>query len=97
MVVVRDAWQNWQRWADSSNTEETAEHVGHVGMGVVTVGGVGLEAMLGENMAATGTGELGRSRVDVQFSMLDLKGVKGGQSSSKSRRLEILEIESANK
>jgi hypothetical protein len=43
-------------------------------MGVVTVGGVGLEAMLGENMAATGTGELGRSRVDVQFSMLD----KGG-------------------
>ena len=83
VVVVRDAWQNWQRWADSSNTEETAEHVGHVGMGVVTVGGVGLEAMLGENMAATGTGELGRSRVDVQFSMLD----KGGQSSQEGLRL----------
>ena len=75
VVVVRDAWQNWQRWADSSNTEETAEHVGHVGMGVVTVGGVGLEAMLGENMAATGTGELGRSRVDVQFSMLLVRGL----------------------
>ena len=69
--------------ADSSNTEETAEHVWHVGMGVVTVGGVGLEAMLGENMAATGTGELGRSRVDVQFSMLD----KGGQSSREGLRL----------
>jgi hypothetical protein len=44
-------------------------------MGVVTVGGVGLEAMLGENMAATGTGELGRSRVDVQFSMLLVRGL----------------------
>ena len=70
MVVVKEAWQNWQRWADSSNTEETAEHLGHVGMGVVTVGGVGSEAMLGENMAATGTGDRGRRRVDVQFSMI---------------------------